>query len=56
MHVILNSEPIEEVDCSKDLGSQVAADGVCERNAVHRMNKGYRAWGAHKRVLSNRWF
>ena len=25
MHVILNCEPLEEVDCFKDLGSQVAA-------------------------------
>ena len=27
MHVILNSEPLEEVDCFKYLGSRVAADG-----------------------------
>ena len=27
MHVILNGEPLEEVDCFKYLGSQVAADG-----------------------------
>ena len=26
MHVILNGEPLEEVDCFKYLGSQVAAD------------------------------
>ena len=36
------------------MGSQVAADGGCERDVVHRMNEGYRAWGALKRVLSNR--
>ena len=42
MHVILNGEPLEEVDCSKYLGSQVAADGGCERDVVHRMNEGYR--------------
>ena len=53
MHVILNGEPLEEVDCFKFLGSQVAADGGCERD-VHRMNEGYRAWGALKNVLSNR--
>ena len=29
MHVILNGEPFEEVDCFKYLGSQVAADGGC---------------------------
>ena len=26
MHVILNGEPLEEVDCFKYLGSQVTAD------------------------------
>ena len=36
------------------LGSQVAADGGCETDVVHRMNEGYRAWGALKSVLSNR--
>ena len=53
-HVILNGEPLEEVDCFKYLGSQVAADGGCERDMVHRMNEGYRAWGALESVLSNR--
>ena len=53
MHVILNGEPLEEVDCIKSLGSQVAADGGCERDVAHRMNEGYRAWGALKSVLSN---
>ena len=53
MHVILNCEPLEEVDCFKCLGSQVAANGGCERDVVHRMNEGYRAWGALKSVLSN---
>ena len=51
MHVILNGEPLEEV---KYLGSQVAADGGCERDVVHRINEGYRAWGALKSLLSNR--
>ena len=27
-----NGEPLEEADCFKHLGSQVAADGGCERN------------------------
>ena len=54
MHVILNGEPLEEVDCFKSLGSQVSADGGCERDVVQRMNEGYRAWGALKSVLSNR--
>ena len=54
MHVILNGELIEEMDCFKYLRSQVAADGGCERDVVHRMNEGYRAWGALKSVLSIR--
>ena len=53
MHVILNGEPLEEVDC-KYVGSQVAADVGCERDVVHRMNEGCRACGALKSVLSNR--
>ena len=32
----------------------MAANGGCERDVVHRMNEGYRAWGALKTVLSNR--
>ena len=32
----------------------MATDGGCERDVVHRMNEGYRAWGALKSVLSNR--
>ena len=52
--MILNGEPLEEVDCIKYLGSQVAADGEYERDVVHRMNEGYRAWGAMRSVLSNR--
>ena len=40
------------MDCFKYLGSQVAADEGCERDAVHRMNEGYRAWGAVKSVLA----
>ena len=54
IRVILNGEPLGEVDCFKYLGSQVAADGGCERDVVHRMNEGYRAWGALKSVRSNR--
>ena len=37
MNVILNGEPLEEVDCFKSLGSQVAADGECERDVVYWM-------------------
>ena len=54
MHVILNGGPLEVVDCFKYLGSQVASDGGCERDVVHRFNQGYRAWGAQKSVLSNK--
>ena len=38
MHVILNGEPLEEVDCFKYHVSQVAADGGSESDVVHRMN------------------
>ena len=54
MYLILNGEPLEEVDCFKYLGSQMAAEVGCERDVVHRMNVWYRAWGALKSVLSNR--
>ena len=54
MHVILNGKPLEEVDCFKYLWSQVAADGGCERDVVHRMNEVYRAWRSLKSVLSKR--
>ena len=43
IHVILNDELLEEVDCFKYLGSQVAADGGCERDVVYRMNEEYKA-------------
>ena len=52
--MILNGEPLEEVDCFKYLRSQVADGGGCERDVAHRMNVGYSAWGALKSVLSNR--
>ena len=54
MKVILNGEPLEEVDCFKYLMSQVEADGGCEMDVVHRMNEGYKAWRALKSVMSNR--
>ena len=54
MHVILNGVPLEELDCFKYLGSQVTADGGCERDVVHRMSEGYRACEELKSVLSNR--
>ena len=61
MHVIINSEPLVDtgleiwkVDCFKYIGPQVAADGGCERDVVHRMNEGYRAWEELKSVMHNR--
>ena len=48
MHVILNGELLEEEDCFKYLGSQVVADGGCERDVAQRMNEGYRALGMLK--------
>ena len=41
------------VDCMYQ-GPQVAAYGGCEMDVVHKINKGSRAWGALKSVLSNR--
>ena len=32
----------------------MAANRGCERDVVHKMNEGYRAWRALKSVLSNR--
>ena len=45
MHLLLIGEPLEEVDSFKYMGSQVAADGGCERDVVHRMNEEYRPGG-----------
>ena len=42
IHVILNGEQLEEVDCFNYLGSKVAADGGCDSEVVHGMNGGYR--------------
>ena len=38
--MILNGRPFGEVYYFKYLASQVAADAVCERDVVHRMNEG----------------
>ena len=53
MYARLNGDPLKEVDCFKYLGSQVAADGGCESNIIHRMNGGFKAWGAIKGVICN---
>ena len=45
-------EPLKKVDLQVE--SEVAADGGCENDVVHRMNEGYRVWGAVKSVMSNR--
>ena len=37
--MILNSKPLEEVDCLKYLGPQVSAVEGCERDVEHRMNE-----------------
>ena len=39
LNVRLNGKSLEEVDCLKYLRSQVAADGGCERDVVHRMER-----------------
>ena len=54
LHVRLNGEPLEEVNWYKYNGSQMAADGGCERDVVHRMNEGYGALGVLKSVRNNR--
>ena len=52
MYARRNGEQLEEVECFKDLGSQVAADGGCESDVVDRMNEGYKVWWeAMKSVL-----
>ena len=51
--MILNGGPLDVLNCFKYLGSQVAADGGCERDVVHRINEVYRVWGELKCVLSN---
>ena len=48
----LNGEPLEEMECCEYLRSQVAVDGGCEQDVVHRMKEGYKTWGAVKSVLS----
>ena len=50
----MRNTALEEVDCFKYLGSQMAANGGCARDVVHTMNEGYRASGALKSVPSNR--
>ena len=50
MYMRLNGKPLWEVDCFRYLRAQMAG----ERDVVHRMNEGYKAWGALKCVLSNR--
>ena len=52
MYARLNGEQLEDEDCFKYLGFQVAADGGCEGDVVHIMNRGYRAWRALKSVLN----
>ena len=42
------------MDCFKPLVSQVATDGGCERDLVHKINEGYKARGALKSVFSSR--
>ena len=39
---------LKQVDCFKNLGSQVALNGGCERDVAHRMNEEYRLWGVLK--------
>ena len=43
MYARSNGDQLEEVDCFKYLGSQVAPDGGSESDVVHRMNEGFKA-------------
>ena len=52
MEVRVNGEMLDEVDWFKYLVPQLVVDG-CERDEVHRMNEGYKEWGALKILLSN---
>ena len=53
MHVRLNDEPFNQVDCIKDLGSPVVvADGRCVWDEVQRINE--LNMGVLKGVLNNR--
>ena len=54
MCVRLYGDQLKEVECFKCLGWQVATDGGCESDVVHRMNVGFKACGAMKSVLCNR--
>ena len=54
MYVRLNDKSLEQMDCFKYMGTQVEADGGCERDVVNRMNEGYKECGALKILLSNR--
>ena len=48
MHVILNGEPLEYVDCFGNLGRK----WQLMEDVLHIMNAGYRAWAALKREPS----
>ena len=37
IHVILNNEPLKQVDCFMYLGWQVAADEGCERDVTDNL-------------------
>ena len=39
--MILKGQQLDEVDCFKYLGSQIAADEACERDVVHKIHEGY---------------
>ena len=54
MSVRLNGDQLEEVECFKYLDSQVAVDGRCKIDVVHRMNEGLKACGEMESVLFHR--
>ena len=39
-----NRKLLEEMDCFMYPGSQVAADGGCEEDVLHKMNEYFKGW------------
>ena len=54
MHVRLNGKQFEEAVCFNCVGSHVAEEEGYEKDVIHRMNGGNKAWEVLKTVLCNR--
>ena len=53
MNVVLKGQVLEEVNVFKYLGSNVSADGSCEKEVISRVNEGGKVWGAVNRVVGS---